>query len=77
MPWDFVFVGLEIFFGAGGPGVGETHGVAGALPGCGGFDALVEDHDDVGAERDLYSDGVFGREEVFGAVEVRAEFDAV
>ena len=41
------------------------------------FDAFVEDHGDVGAEGDLHGDGVFGREEVFAAVEVRTELDAV
>ena len=65
--------------GAGplGPGVGEGHGVAGALPACGGLDALVEDHHDVGAEGDLDGHGVFGGEEVLAAVEVGAELDAI
>jgi hypothetical protein len=75
-PGDFVFVGFEVLLGARGPGVGESHGVAGALPCGGGLDALVEGHEDVGAECDLHLDGVLGREEVRGAVEVGAELNA-
>ena len=71
-----MLVGGEVGERAGGPGVGEAHGVAGALPGGGGLDALVEGHDDVGAEGDLDVDGVLGREEVFGAIEVGAELHA-
>ncbi len=77
VPGDFVPVCLEEGFGAGGPGVGEVHGVAGAFPAGGGFDALVEGHEDVGAERDLDGDGVLGRKEVAGAIEVGAEVDAI
>ena len=42
----------------------------------GSFDAFVEHHDDVRAERDLNLDRFFGRKKMLGAVEVRAESDA-
>ena len=45
----------------------------GAVFGGRGFDAFVEDHGDVRTERLLDFDGAFGREEMLGAVQVRAE----
>ena len=44
--------------------------------GSGGLDAFVEHHRDVGAERELNFGGFLGREEMLGAVEMRAESDA-
>ena len=75
-PGNFVLVGVEVGLGACGPGVGEGHGVAGAFVRGRGLDALVEGHQDVGTEGDLDFDGVLGREEMRGAVEVGAELDA-
>ena len=77
VPWNFIFVSLKILGRACGPDVGQGHGFAGALVAGRVLDALVEDHDDVRAERNLHSDGVLGGEEVLCAVEVRAELDAV
>src|SRR5262245_4734348 len=55
------------------PGHGEAQAFfrAGAVGGILG--ALVEGHADVCTERDLHIHGMFGREEVTAAVEVRAE----
>ena len=43
----------------------------------GRFDAFVEHHDDVRAERDFDFERFLGRKKMLGAVEVRAERDAV
>ena len=72
-----VSVLAEIFERASGPCEGARGGGGGAVFGGGGFDAFIEYHDDVGAEGKLDFDGAFGREEMFGAVDVRAEGDAV
>ena len=41
------------------------------------FDAFVEDHDDVRAERDFDFERLFGRKKMLGAIEVRAERHAI
>src|SRR5579871_3368163 len=68
---------LEAALAALGPAQGELHGMAGALAIGGILGALVEGHDDVGAESDLGGDRALRAEEMGGAVEVRAEGDAV
>ena len=47
-----------------GPGQGEAQAFFGAGAVGGIFGTFVEGHADVGAEGDLYVDGVLGREEV-------------
>ncbi len=68
---------LEIILAAAGPARGHFHGLAGALVGGGKLGALVEGHDDVGAEADLGGQRGFRREEMQRAVEVRAELHAI
>jgi len=55
----------------------QRHGVAGALPACGRLHALIEDHHDVRAQRDLHGHRVLRRKEVFAAVEVRLKLHAL
>src|SRR5229473_7459003 len=43
----------------------------------GRFDAFIEDHGDVRPERKLNLGGLFGREEMLGAVEMRTEAHAL
>ena len=76
VPGNLMGVGAEVSEGASGPEVCDAEGFAGAFFGGGIFGALVEGHADVGTEGELDVDGVFGGEEMAGAVEVRAEADA-
>jgi hypothetical protein len=77
VPGDFATVGAEVIKRAAGPGHGEAKAFFGAIARGGILRALVESHDDVGAESDLDVDGMFGGEEVRTPVEVRAELNAI
>ena len=75
-PGDFVLVVFEIALGTAGPAQGQVHRLLGARAIGGMLGALVEGHDDVGAEGDLDLHRLLGREDVRGAVEMRAKRDA-
>jgi hypothetical protein len=70
VPGSFVAVGAEVVERAARPGHGETEAFFGAGAIGGVLGALVEGHDDVGAEGDLDVDGVLRGEEMRAAVEV-------
>jgi len=76
VPRDLVAVGAKVRKGAAGPGHGETEALFGASVIGGVFGALVEGHDDVGAERDLNIDRMFGGKGVRTSVEMGAELDS-
>ena len=76
VPGNFVLMGAEVSERALRPGHGEAQAFFGARAVGRILGALVEGHDDVGAESDLHIHGVLGGEEVLTAVEVRAEMDA-
>ena len=59
-----MLVFLKMPFAAGGPAQGQLHRLAHPLWFCGILGALVEGHDDVGAEPNLRFRGVFRAEEV-------------
>ena len=77
VPDHFVLMGAKVGERTLRPVHGQTQAFAGALAVGRILGALVEGHADVGAESDLHIHGVFGREEVAAAVEVRAEVDAL
>ena len=76
VPGNLVLVLLEIIFAAAGPAQGQFHRLAGSLALGGELRALVEGHDDVGAEADFGCERALRAEEMRRAVEVRAEADA-
>ena len=76
-PRDFIAVSAEVIERAARPGHSEAEAFFGAGAISGILGALVESHDDVGAESDLNVDGMFRSEEVRAAIEVGAELDAV
>ena len=67
----------EIIARAARPIEGARGGFAGARFRGRRFDAFIEDHDDVRAESDFDLQRFFGRKKMFGAVEMRAEGDAL
>ena len=75
-PGDFMLMSAEVIERALRPGHGEAEAFFGAGAIGGILGALVESHDDVGAESDLDIDGVLGGEEVRAPVKMRAEVDA-
>ena len=76
-PWDIVTACAEVIERAARP----RHSEAEAFFGAGAISrilgALIESHDDVGAESDLNVDRVLGGEEVRAAIEVRPKLDAI
>ena len=77
VPRNFVAMRPEVIEGAARPGHGETETLFGAGAISGVFGALVESHDNVGAESDLNVDGVLGRKKVRAPIEMRAKADTV
>ena len=68
--------GGMVFVTLTGPVVGALHGVADGCRVAGGEDALVEAHDDVGADAVLVGDGGLRGKEVLAAVDVGPEGNA-
>jgi hypothetical protein len=77
LPRHFVLVLLEIFLAAFCPAQGQFHRSLGAGAVGGIFRALIERHDDVGAQADLSGHGTLRTEEVRGAIEVRTKRHAL
>src|SRR5690349_5533800 len=76
-PGYLVFMLLKIPFAALGPPQCKFHRGPGAFALSRMFSALVEGHDDVGAQADLRGYGGFRAEEVRGAIQVRAKRHAL
>src|SRR5664279_3805089 len=76
-PRNLILVIFEILLAARRPAQRHLHGRLGAPVLRRMFGALVERHDDVGAESDLGSDGALRTEEMRRAVKVRAKGHAV
>src|ERR1700681_1448654 len=72
-----MLVSLEILLAAESPAGGHLHRLAGTLVGCRELGALIEGHDDVGAEADLGGERSLWREKMQRAIEVGAELHAV
>src|ERR1022692_5045817 len=68
---------FEILLAARRPAQRHLHGCLSARALCWMFGALVERHNDVGAQSDLGGDGTLRTEEMRGAVEMRAEGHAL
>lgn len=73
----FVAELVEVISAADSPVEGARGSILGERAISGSFDALVEDHDDVCAQGDLDIEGTFRGKEMLGAIEMRAEGDAL
>src|SRR5664279_2608527 len=76
-PRNLILVIFEILLAARRPAQRHLHGRLGAPVLRRMFGALVERHDDVGAQSDLGRDGALRTEEMRRAVEMRAEGHAI
>src|SRR5512135_2254680 len=77
VPGHVMLVRFEMLLAALGPAQGQFHRLAYTGGNCGMFGALVESHDDVGAQPDLRIHRTFGREYMLRAIEMGAKSDAV
>ena len=71
-----MFVIFEIFLAALSPAQRQFHGCTSPRGIRWEFGALVERHDNVRAQPDLYPHGAFRTEEMFGAIQVRSKRNA-
>src|SRR5579859_2071042 len=72
-----MLMGFKIFFGPPGPAQRHLHGLTAAFAPGGMLGAFIESHNDVAAEGNLNFNGALRGKQVRGAIEMRAEIDAV